>query len=273
MAIWAHDEIFPPEGARLWDSRFESEQCIFCKSPINLIGSTTQERPSLNVKGWNEIGHTKVHACPSCGWWRYTERYPGRWDTPDVYGACGGLRELAPEDISLPAEEVRRYLLACYKQRTNIPPKLFEETVGSVFASLGYETTVTAYSGDNGIDVFLRKEGKDIGVQIKRTKNAIEVEQIRALVGALVLNGLTSGVFITTSRFQRGASSHVSKYSVNGYKIELVDADRFFDLMKLAQRPMYQSIDEFPINECRRTMSLLSSWWAEDMLADPDYYR
>ena len=87
-----------------------------------------------------------------------------------------------------------------------------------------------------------------------------------------MLNGLTNGVFITTSRFQRGASSHVSKYTVNGYQIDLVDADRFFDLMKLAQRPMYQSIDEFPIEECRKTMRLVSSYWAEDMMADTDFW-
>ena len=170
MTIWAHDRVFSPEGAHLWDSRFESEQCIFCKSPVSLISRTTREM-------FDMIGLTRVHACPSCGWWRYTERYPGRWDEPEVWGACGGLREFDTEDISLPAEEVRRYLLACYNQRTSISPKLFEETVGSVFASLGYETTVTAYSGDNGIDVFLRKEGKDIGVQVKRQRTRLRLNR------------------------------------------------------------------------------------------------
>jgi restriction system protein len=54
---------------------------------------------------------------------------------------------------------------------------MFEETVASVFRSLGYDATVTAYSGDGGIDVILHKGEERIGVQVKRYRNSISVEQ------------------------------------------------------------------------------------------------
>ena len=49
------------------------------------------------------------------------------------------------------------------------------------FGDLGYRARVTAYSGDDGIDVILDgDDDKAVGVQVKRYKNRIEVDQIRS---------------------------------------------------------------------------------------------
>jgi restriction system protein len=110
---------------------------------------------------------------------------------------------------------------------------------------MGYNVRVTAYSGDDGIDVILDGPGNDvIGVQVKRYKGSIEVEQIRAFTGALVLGGLTKGIFVTTSRFQAGAVGTVDRLSRRGYRIELMDADRFYDALKIAQRARYEFKDD-----------------------------
>lgn len=182
------------------------------------------------------------------------------------------MRNLDLKDISTPVEEVRRYLLAKYDQRLKASPKLFEDVVGSVFSSIGFDVEVTAYSGDNGIDVFLRQGESQIGVQVKRTKNAIEVEQIRALTGALVLHGITRGVFVTTSRFRSGAHSHVATYGSRGYQIELLDAEKFFELMKLAQQPMYEAIEDFPIEACHVKMGLVSADYINEIFGNRGFY-
>ncbi|MDF2116379.1 restriction endonuclease [Roseiarcaceae bacterium H3SJ34-1] len=123
-------------------------------------------------------------------------------------------------------------------------PRLFEETVASVFASVGFTTIVTAYSGDGGIDVVLEKNGEEIGVQVKRYKDRISVEQIRSLCGALVLRGLTQGIFVTTSSFQSGAEGTAAKFAKKGYKIDLMDSQRFYDVLRLAQSNTIRDMSE-----------------------------
>jgi restriction system protein len=138
-------------------------------------------------------------------------------------------------DLHEPLAEVRKYLLQCYEKRFDIHPRLFERTVASVFRDLGYRVTLTAYSGDGGIDVVLRRRNQTIGVQVKRYRNAIEAEQIRSFAGALVLSGQTRGVFVTTSRFQKGATNAAELFKRRGLLIELTDSQAFFDKLGLAQ--------------------------------------
>ncbi len=124
--------------------------------------------------------------------------------------------------------------------------RLLEITVTSVFRDLGYEAEATAYSADGGIDVILRKaNGSTTGVQVKRVRSAIEVEQIRALAGALLLGGHTSGVFVTTSRFRSGAVSAAARLRDLCMPVELIDSVRFLEALKISQRPLYASYEEW----------------------------
>jgi restriction system protein len=79
--------------------------------------------------------------------------------------------------------------------------------VGSVFADLGFESIVTGYQNDGGIDVILKdRMGSTIGVQVKRYRNRIDVRSIRELAGALLAGGMTRGIFVTTSDYTAGSS-------------------------------------------------------------------
>ncbi len=160
----------------------------------------------------------------------------------------GSLKEFTEIDLSVPIDEVRDFLVARFERRKIVKPQVFEETVGSVFRDLGFAVRVTAFSGDDGIDVFLEKTGQKVGVQVKHTGRRIKVEQIRALAGALVLNNLTKGIFVSTSSFQRGAPSTADRYrkSDAGLEIELVDAPRLLAALEIAQRARYRSRSELP---------------------------
>jgi restriction system protein len=140
-------------------------------------------------------------------------------------------------------------------------PQLFEETVASVFRDLGYQAVATAYSGDDGIDVVLQgPEGDTIGVQVKRYKESrrIGVDQIRELAGSLVLQGWTTGIFVTTSDFQSGAHSTVDRLErFRGMRIELVNATRFYDQLQLAQRNRYQSVNDADAPYTMATLNLI----------------
>jgi restriction system protein len=104
---------------------------------------------------------------------------------------------------------------------------------------------VTSYSGDEGIDVAILdgEGGETAGIQVKRYQGKISAEQIRSFTGALVLKGMTSGIFVTTSSFQKGAHHVKSVAQARGLAIELVDAKRFYDALRIAQRPVYTTID------------------------------
>lgn len=195
-----------------------------------------------------------IHAliCHCCGWWKFTRsldfvtRSTRQLDVS--YDGCFGLlKRLDVSNVDLPCEEIRRYLVANYIDRFHVNPRKFEEVVGSVFRSLGYDSRVTAYSADGGIDIFLDGPGDTlIGVQVKRSRNSIEVGQVRELTGALVLAGITKGIFVTTSRFQKGAYAATELSRARGIPIALIDASRLFDALKLSCISSYVDGGTYP---------------------------
>ena len=203
--------------------------CIYC-------GTRLKDLKVPNDRGFHP-DERYVKRCPVCGWWQ-VERLV---DTPslrhtDTYTAYGRLKAFDLSDISAPIDEVRSYLAAKYECRYSINPFLYEQTVASVFRDLGYYARVTTPSGDWGVDVYLDgPDGSLVGVQVKRWKQAINVEQVIALTGALVINECTRGVFVTTSRFRSGAVEAASRSSTHGFPIELVDAKRFYEILQIAQ--------------------------------------
>lgn len=151
-------------------------------------------------------------------------------------GACAQLKTLDLLDITIPLNEVKSHLVARYQDRHHVHPRQFEDVVASVFKSFGFHAITTAYQNDGGIDVILLDGDARIGVQVKRSKNKIDVEQIRALAGALYLDGYTEGVFVTTSTFTNNAIITADRYAARGIPIRLVNADGFLDALQITEK-------------------------------------
>jgi hypothetical protein len=147
--------------------------CIFCGGQMDALIDTTRIGPPT----------TELRCCRDCGWWSYwtqtgtsllgvgPHRQPG-WS---LYGAIAELKAFDITDVTSPLAEVKRYLIAKYESRFDLHPRLFEETVASVFGAMGYSAEATAYSRDGGVDVVLRHaDGTTTGVQVKRSRNAVE---------------------------------------------------------------------------------------------------
>lgn len=217
--------------------------CAFCSS--GLVRDTEDEQKieafdTLNY-GMSDNFTTTCSAvlgvCPACGWWKYGVGTSIGGNPPTSFEVkFASLKILDLTDISIPVSDVRSYLTARYESRFEIHPRMFEEVVASVFRDHGYQARTTAYSGDGGIDVVLDgSNGSTIGVQVKRYKGRIAVDQIRELTGALVIEGHTRGVFVTTSDFQAGAGATAQRSAERGYPIDLVDAAAFLGALKIAQ--------------------------------------
>lgn len=232
------DDYYDPD---LWDVAFEDFAAVhevMIRDPY--FSGPPLGHPHVILRG--DVVERKVclHICPTCGWWIAEDRavLPAmHWQHWVVTLASAPvLEELALNDIGAPLQQVRRYLMQKFEARASMHPRLFELTVASVFSDLGYLAYVTGYSNDGGVDVILENgSGARIGVQVKRRRDAVEVDQIRAFLGALVLGGYTRGVYVSASRFSRGAREAAHRSTQTVMPIELVDAGRFFDMLGYAQ--------------------------------------
>lgn len=241
MSVWSYDSKLE----NLDFSTVSGNSCLFCASYMQTwpkysvqLGPYTISpkgcwRPSLFLDTTEEISYSY---CQTCGWWNICKSVLTDDLECQIYGAAGALKTLDISDIKTPIYDVKSYLTAIYKNRCSIHPKLFEETVASVFSCFGYSVIVTGYTNDGGVDVVLERGGETIGVQVKRYKNKIKAEQIRAFTGALVLSRITKGIFITTSSFQTGATVAARSAKACGLSIKLMDAERFYDALRISQR-------------------------------------
>ena len=121
-----------------------------------------------------------------------------------------------------------------------ISPYEFERLVVKLLIKMGYGTmeenkeSVTKKSSDEGIDgvVSADKFGFDsIYIQAKQCREDIVVgrPEIQKFLGALVGQGATKGIFITTSKFSKEAANYAAKQLHN--KIVLVDGKQLAKLM------------------------------------------
>jgi len=195
---------------------------------------------------------TRIFGCPCCGWWRAYEiikhrmyRRLGYTTRDSLKCAAGSLLKLDISDQSVPIQAIRDHLMIHRKALGNVHHDRFEKVVADVYKDLGYHSLATASSGDDGIDVILAKEGIHIGIQVKRYKNKVQVKELRELAGALILDGMTKGIFVTTSDFTTGAPRTVSKFQQRGFEIELINGEEFLSQLEIAQRAMYKNREEF----------------------------
>lgn len=256
MSIWLyHDNVADEEAVRSAVSR---ERCAFCNELLRVLKHSS-ETNQVHDGEHNEIA-LHVRTCDTCGWWwatrasyrlmtnvgKYSVIDPSEHIDNSIWAATAVLKKLDPVDISAPISEVRDYLTGKFESRFQFHPRLFEQTVASVFGDLGYRATATAYSGDDGIDVLLvGRDDQTIGVQVKRYKDRIGVGQIREFAGSLYLKGMLSGIFVTTSDFQSGAQTTTARYEkFRGMRIKLLNAQAFYEQLQLAQRNRYRSLED-----------------------------
>lgn len=239
--VYCGNLTYEYESPKSWQVKFPTYEKFHRASARAMEREGLAPEPEhLKLRGSILEQRSSLHICPKCGWWVAVERalLPAlRWQIwEQVLVSHTVLTELGLLDIDIPLAEVRNYLVRRYEARKTMHPRLFEQTVASVFADHGYTPQLTAYSNDGGIDVVLcSANGPRAGVQVKRQASAVEAEQIRAFLGALVLGGYERGVYVSTSRFTQGARKTATAAANKAVPIELVDAKSFYDLLGTAQ--------------------------------------
>jgi restriction endonuclease Mrr len=99
--------------------------------------------------------------------------------------------------------------------------------------------TANANAADGGIDLYLITEEDGVmrrAVQVKRRiqSDVESVTEVRNFMGAMVLENLEHGVFVTTaSRFSKVARTTPKKAQGSKFKLnlELIDGERLFEIL------------------------------------------
>ena len=115
----------------------------------------------------------------------------------------------------------------------DLSPQEFEEFITDLLSTIGFETTVTEYVGDKGVDVLgtLNAEGVaniNLRVQVKRYGGAsVGIDEVLKIRGSLTSD--EHGAIVTTAKFTKQARQEAE---VPGKKpIALVDRDILVDLI------------------------------------------
>jgi restriction system protein len=170
--------------------------------------------------------------------WKKT--FKSRTDTPkppDDDTAEKTPLEAMDEAVSSLNAELRSRLLDAVLKQT---PEFFERLVLDVLLKMGYggsrddAAQHLGKSGDEGIDGRINQDalGLDqIMVQAKRyaPDHTIDRKTIQAFIGSLAGQGVTKGIFITTSSFAESAKEFVLRGS--NTKVVLIDGSTLLDLM------------------------------------------
>ncbi len=133
--------------------------------------------------------------------------------------------------------DLRSKLLTAILEQT---PDFFEQLVLDLLLKMGYggsredAAERLGKSGDEGIDGRINQDvlGLDqIMVQAKRyaLDRPIDRTTIQAFIGSLAGQGVTKGIFITTSRFAETSQEFVLRGSST--RIQLIDGQKLVDLM------------------------------------------
>jgi len=206
-------------------------------------------------------GRPFVRACSTCGWWLALKedeacsstRY-GQYGSWTRYGALSILKDLSSIPHPAPLEEIGRYLAAKWSDDVSaVTPWQFEDVATSVLAPEGWEIRATARTRDGGIDaVFEGPTGQLACLEAKHWRGKVGVKELRAFLGAMFglaqqrsHDGNMIGLFACTSEATADAREFVDLTQVTPYRIELYDAQRFLDALRLRMSPAYRSYEHW----------------------------
>ena len=165
---------------------------------------------------------------------RYAERL-GEADRARVEAECRGLRDQVRDGREL-ADRLRqqgRRAELKLSQLASLTPEGFEEFVGEVFEALGFEVEHVGGTGDEGVDLKVRRGGLLGVVQCKYfSRGVVGSPELQKFLGTIHHTRSHKGFFVTTRTFTLAADKFAADHP-----IELIDGPRLVELVQEAMGP------------------------------------
>ena len=109
--------------------------------------------------------------------------------------------------------------------------KSFEKFVAKLYEKLGFTVTLTKESGDQGIDVIVKKTFRKIGVQTKRYRSNVGNGAVQEAVAGRKYYRLDKVCVVTNRYFTKAA-----KELAEANKVELIDRDGLKQMIEKTRR-------------------------------------
>jgi HJR/Mrr/RecB family endonuclease len=103
-------------------------------------------------------------------------------------------------------------------------PEEFERLVCTLFERMGFDVEHTQYSGDGGIDGYLKKDGQLSVLQCKRVKGSVGQPVLRDLFGTMHAVGAKEGVVVTTGKVSTQARAWLQGKPIRIYELDELTA-------------------------------------------------
>jgi len=169
--------------------------------------------------------HHEKHNCPQCGFWLEIQDYDGGYTNHVTNMRRAILQQFNINDASLEYEEIGTHLTRNYSDIYSLAPRKFEELIGDIYKSLGYEVKLTQQTNDGGCDLVLLESSRDeqILVECKRYAESrkVGVGLVRQLCGALVENEASKGVMVTSSGYSRDAEQYAKNIYSTHHRLSI----------------------------------------------------
>ena len=106
----------------------------------------------------------------------------------------------------------------------------FEDLIGVLYDSLGYDTRVTTRSADMGVDVWAHDDNEQVAIQVKQygQGNPVGREALQKLSSTLAKGDADRVIVVTTSTFTRTAKEWSTEF---GPEIKLINGENLIDLL------------------------------------------
>ena len=196
-----------------------------------MINKEIYYKQNNNIEWCLAVEYESVIQCQDCGWWEPSYTFTSddvdeglRATSLEVTRAV--LREYNLNSNEIPIDILNNYIKKNPSRLYGINDKKMEELTGAVFKDF-YDC-----------EILLDGE-KQTFIQVKRRTCEDKVEpvsSIRDLLGASMLDGANSCIFVTTAdHFSKPAQKAAIKAEEKGLveKFELIDYSRFVEMLKL----------------------------------------
>ena len=118
-------------------------------------------------------------------------------------------------------------------QLASLTPEGFEEFVGEIFEAIGFEVEHVGGTGDQGVDLKVRRGGLLGIVQCKYfSKGVVGSPELQKFLGTIHHTKSHKGFFVTTRTFTLAADKFAADHP-----IELIDGPRLVELVQEAMGP------------------------------------
>lgn len=240
---------------------FGDESCLIChgdmityKEPITWTPDYIKEFDEILISSPAELFslHRKhLFVRSKCSWWHSNERailYPLNITTRNAYQYSPAIEEIDIRSSQIAIKDLIFHLTHRWNDRKLLSASAAESLVASLLKEHlkcdVISATAKANTPDDGVDLYVCHNSGEVlaAVQVKRriSRQVEGVSEVRNFVGALAIESISKGIFVTTAtRYTRNAeavSEKLKSSTSSRLELELLDGRDLFELLKTLPR-------------------------------------